>query len=624
MSEDDAPEPQRTIIRPVTPDANRDPTTPEDPPTRKLTAHAMIGAVLNHIYRVDRFIAAGGMGAVYEGINVISDERVAVKIILPHLAADKNIQELFRNEARTLTQLSHPGLVQYRVLAQEPNLGVFYIVTEFIDGPALSEVLAQLRPTAEQLRQLGIRLASGLAVAHELGKIHRDISPDNILLPSGRLDLAKIIDFGIAKDLNAINRTIVGRGFAGKLSCVAPEQFGDPRHVGPWTDIYSLGLVLLALALGKPPPMGTTISDAVAARQTVPDLSSVPPELRACVAHMLEPDPANRFRSMRDVVDALESLAPERQDVGPEPPVRERQWLPAGLTRPLQIGLGSAAAVAAIAAVAVIVWGIIAYPLPPIRKLAQPHLSTHIASVAELRGTLAATIRNAECSWLDLGDPSPTSGGFAAEISGVVGKAPGKDAAAVVAELLSGVKTKVDTRSVFAIDRSACSLLDTLRAFRNSSSPALRLVNSRLPLRSIGTGLCASNSLRQAEVDVAMDTGTEDFSLLGLDGKGGIQQLYASRAEFDSNRAADPRRARDLGNMVYRLSFCADENTMRASPDGLAGILILKGRGPFDLELARKTRDTQPVSQDWLDRFRREAASQGWTADMAWYQLLSE
>src|ERR1700712_2427025 len=103
-----------------------------------------IGDLLNHIFEVRRFIARGGMGEVYEGINVNSDERVAVKVILPHLAADPQIQAMFRKEARTLTRLNHAALMQYRVLAQEPRLGVFYIVTEYIDGQNLSDVLSEL------------------------------------------------------------------------------------------------------------------------------------------------------------------------------------------------------------------------------------------------------------------------------------------------------------------------------------------------------------------------------------------------------------------------------------------------------------------------------------------------
>ena len=96
-----------------------------------------VGDVLNGIYEVKRLIGRGGMGEVYEGVNVNSDERVAIKVMLPSLAADAKVQAMFRKEARTLTKLAHPAVVQYRVLAHEPLLNVLYIVTEFVDGVEL-------------------------------------------------------------------------------------------------------------------------------------------------------------------------------------------------------------------------------------------------------------------------------------------------------------------------------------------------------------------------------------------------------------------------------------------------------------------------------------------------------
>ena len=119
-------------------------------------------------FEVKRLVARGGMGEVYEGTNVASDERVAIKVILPALAADPDVLAMFRREARTLTRLGHEALVQYRVLAQEPRLGVLYIVTEYIDGTNLSDVLGTIRPTPAELGALLKRLASGLRAAHAL------------------------------------------------------------------------------------------------------------------------------------------------------------------------------------------------------------------------------------------------------------------------------------------------------------------------------------------------------------------------------------------------------------------------------------------------------------------------
>ena len=282
-----------------------------------------VGFVLNGIYEIKRFIARGGMGEVYEGANVNAEERVAVKVILPHLAADPKVQALFRKEAKTLTSLAHPALVQYRVLAREPRKDLLYIVTDFIDGEPLTNLIGRHPPTTAELVMLTRRLAEGLHAAHSHGAIHRDISPENVLLPDGVLSRAKIIDFGIAKSMEIGAQTVVGDGFAGKLGYVAPEQFGDfDRRIGPWTDIYSLALVVLALAGGRAPNMGTTLVEAIDRRRAGADITTVPPLLQPLFARMLNPDPRGRPQTMAEVITALDAL-----DVPVEPP-SIRSWTP--------------------------------------------------------------------------------------------------------------------------------------------------------------------------------------------------------------------------------------------------------------------------------------------------------
>lgn len=297
---------ERTVFQP---EPSQPVTDGPVPPPRHGRSGLPAGTLLNNIYAVHRFLARGGMGEVYEGINVNTDERVAIKVMLPHLAADPKVQAMFRKEARILTELAHPALVRYRVLAHEPHLELFYIVTEFIDGQSLSEVLGELRPTVDQLKALIRRLAEGLAAAHAMGATHRDMSPDNVLLPHGRLDQAKIIDFGIARETSLAHQTVVGEGFAGKLGYVAPEQFGDfGRRIGPWTDIYSLGLVGLALASERAPDMGVTLVDAVDRRRQGVDLGGAPAVLRPIFEKMLAPDPSHRFQTMAEVIAAIDAV----------------------------------------------------------------------------------------------------------------------------------------------------------------------------------------------------------------------------------------------------------------------------------------------------------------------------
>jgi serine/threonine-protein kinase len=288
--------------------------------------HVEPGDVLNHMFEVRRSIGRGGMGEVFEGINVSTEEPVAIKVILPHLAADPQVLAMFRREAVTLTRLSHPALVQYRTQALDPQLGAYYIVTEFIRGDNLSEILAELDAPPGDLAALMRRLAEGLAAAHRLGAIHRDLTPDNVMLAGGRLDEARIIDFGIAKDLDAGSATIVGDGFAGKLNYVAPEQLGEyGREVGPWTDVYSLALTILAVARRKDVDLGGTLVDAVDKRRKGVDVSAAPAALQPVLSKMLRHDPAERFRSMEEVIGALDDLGSGWAD---EPPRGAAESLP--------------------------------------------------------------------------------------------------------------------------------------------------------------------------------------------------------------------------------------------------------------------------------------------------------
>jgi len=278
---------------------------------------------------------------------------VAVKALLPALAADPKVIEMFQREALTLTRLSHEALVQYRVLAREPERGNLYIVTEFIDGVDLGEALDRVDRSEGELRRLLARLAAGLAAAHRLGAIHRDISPDNVMLPGGDIHEAKIIDFGIAKDLGGNLPTLIGQGFAGKLNYVAPEQLGEHGgEIGAWTDVYSLGLLILSVAGGKKVDMSGSFADAIRKRREGPDLSAAPAGLRPLLADMLKVDPAQRLRSMDAVIARLAAPAPAPVREEPEPPTvivpappapapvpprRSRLWLGAAATVPVAL-----------------------------------------------------------------------------------------------------------------------------------------------------------------------------------------------------------------------------------------------------------------------------------------------
>ncbi len=269
------------------------------------------GQLLGHTYRIEALLARGGMGEVYRARHAELDTEHAIKIILPELADDTRIVDLFRREASVLRTIRHEAIVGYEGVFRDEN-GRLYLVMEFVDGPSLSKMLKQQPLHVGQLRLLRDRVADGLASAHEQGVVHRDLSPDNVILPAGDVGKAKIIDFGISKLVDPAAKTIVGTDFAGKYSYVSPEQVGlFGGDVDARSDIYSLGLVLAAAAIGKPLDMGNSPITVVEARRGVPDLARVPKELRDELTAMLQPDPADRPQSMRELV-------PER----PRPPPR--------------------------------------------------------------------------------------------------------------------------------------------------------------------------------------------------------------------------------------------------------------------------------------------------------------
>jgi tRNA A-37 threonylcarbamoyl transferase component Bud32 len=264
------------------------------------------GSVLAHSYEIVRFIRAGGMGEVYEARHLVDASRLAVKFIRPDLVGDERIRAMFVREAGILRRIRDDAVVGYEGLLQDEQGRSFLLMT-YVDGPSLAE-RAQSRPlsTDEAMRLLH-RLARGLAAAHAEGTFHRDLSPDNILLPSGDLDRAVIIDFGIAKLAEPQAGTLLGGDIAGKASYMSPEQLGVIRQpVDARSDIYSLALTVAAAVRGRSLNAGGSWAEVVEARRQVPDLEGIGEPLRGRLAHMLQPDPADRPQSMAELLQSKE------------------------------------------------------------------------------------------------------------------------------------------------------------------------------------------------------------------------------------------------------------------------------------------------------------------------------
>jgi serine/threonine-protein kinase len=577
------------------------------------------GAVLNHIFEVRRFIARGGMGEVFEGVNVNTDERVAIKVMLEHLARDPNVLAMFKKEARTLTRLSHPALVQYRVLAEEPGLSVLYIVTEYIDGASLEDMIGKIRPSPKDLVDLMRRLASGLQAAHDLGAIHRDIAPDNVLLEDGRLDKAKVIDFGIAKDLDPSNKTIVGDGFAGKLGFVAPEQFGDyNREVGPWTDVYSLALVVLALAAGKPVDMGATLVDAIDKRRKGPDLSVAPEVLRPVLGAMLKPDPAERLRSMKDVVAMLDHAdAAAAAGAAPASAVAARPAKP-GPNRLVLIGGGAGALILVLA---VLGYVLTRPPKAPASATASEASGGAPAPDSEkVRRAVEAALPGAACSWIDIDGVSQDASGVSVRLSGVAGSPVAAQQAIAAAAKSTGAKLSVvDAANVFPVGPEMCTPLDAVRPFREPSSDLgrrLTSAQSTWELAKKNDPCPGPGDSAKVVVRLNVHDPQKDFTVVGM-GKGGdLTQVFASRAGLMKFKSDFPDFVTDRGDDQYDATSCYDET-------GLVGQLLVSGAGPFDLGLPDATVEKgRLVDQAWAKTFADKARANGWRTDMVWYRVV--
>ncbi|TIR27653.1 MAG: serine/threonine protein kinase [Mesorhizobium sp.] len=299
--------------------------------------YAGVGTQLSGIYELDERIASGGMGEVYRGHNIQTGDHVAIKIVLPEFARDQTILSLFRKEASILNHLSHDAVVRYHVFTIDTGIGRPYLAMEFVDGQSLFDMMRRGPMPSDDVRRLCHRLASGLSAVHQAGAVHRDLSPDNIILPGGRVERAKIIDFGIARSATVGGETLIGGKFAGKYNYVSPEQLGlYGGEVSEQSDIYSLGLVLAAALRGKPLDMSGSQYEVIEKRRSVPDLSDIDPDFQELIEAMLQPDPRDRPASMAEIARATRG-----EDLEPTlpPPVpfgaRERSGLPrAGWTAP--------------------------------------------------------------------------------------------------------------------------------------------------------------------------------------------------------------------------------------------------------------------------------------------------
>lgn len=225
------------------------PASPWEPP-----APEQLAALLPQ-YEIERMLGRGGMGAVYKGRQIALDRPVAVKILSNHLAGtDASFAGRFKNEARAMAKLSHPGIVTVYDFGEAAG-GLLYIVMEFVEGTDVGAMIAQQgRLHSEHAMAITAHVCDALAYAHECGIIHRDIKPANIMLRND--GVVKVADFGLAKFSSEDGKTqgLTQSGMAiGTPHFVAPEALMHGMTLDHRADIYAVGVMLYQMLTGKLP-----------------------------------------------------------------------------------------------------------------------------------------------------------------------------------------------------------------------------------------------------------------------------------------------------------------------------------------------------------------------------------
>ncbi len=260
------------------------------------------GELLNNTYVIEKLIGSGGTGEVYLAKNIVSGRKFAIKILKQEFSQNEAFINLMRREADVLHNVIDDAVVRYNeLLKSEMHGGFVFLVMEFIEGPQLAEIMQSSGPMdPNALLQVARRMGQGLAAAHAQNAFHRDISPDNIILPSGDPTKAKLIDFGIARDISENAQTVVGGGFAGKYQYASPEQLnGD---VDARSDLYSLGVTLLNAFRGKSSQIGSSLMEIVQVKAQRVDTRDVPGQLGELISRLVEPRPEDRFQSAAEMV----------------------------------------------------------------------------------------------------------------------------------------------------------------------------------------------------------------------------------------------------------------------------------------------------------------------------------
>ena len=256
------------------------------------------GDLLNNTYRIEDILGRGGTSEVYKARSEISNRVVALKALRTEFSMNDDYLVLMTRE-EAIREIRHDSIVRYYDNQRMPD-GRVYLIMDYVEGPGLDKKMREGGMSADDLLIIAKKVSAGLNAAHKKNIVHRDLSPDNIILRNGDANEPVIIDFGIAKDSNPGAETIVGNEFAGKYAYAAPEQLSGKTDAR--SDLYALGAMLLSTFRGKAPDMGNNPMDVVNIKGKPLNTEGVPEPLKALIDKMTNPDPSARFQSAEELL----------------------------------------------------------------------------------------------------------------------------------------------------------------------------------------------------------------------------------------------------------------------------------------------------------------------------------
>jgi len=316
-------------------------------------------------YKIIAQIGQGGMATVFKAHHAALDRFVALKVLYSDLGQDPTFTARFKREARVVAKLDHPNIVPVYDFAEED--GHPYLVMKFIEGETLKERMTRSPLPPEEIVRVAEAIGDALGYAHRQGILHRDVKPSNVLIgPDGHVYLA---DFGLARIAQETSATLTAGALIGTPHYISPEQAIGAKDLNEGTDIYSFGVMLYEMTVGRPPFVGDTPLSVIynhihkpfpMPRSINP---SVPEAMDWVFLKALAKEPAERYASVNEMIAAFKSAWKEeplpatvvslRREAAPlqresqvrraEPISRPREPLPSAKKRPIWLYVGSGA-----------------------------------------------------------------------------------------------------------------------------------------------------------------------------------------------------------------------------------------------------------------------------------------